>query len=218
MSLECTVISLVPLKIIEEKPGLFPPRFIIEESNTVIPELLLVSTATHYVYLDEARGMLQVKDPSDVVARAIVNDYCTSQLGTTDEVGPALWWVDERLTVEQVMEVPAYKAKMHEMKNRQRGWFINLAKIADDDWTRYHKHTVISDFQRKIAHLLDLNPEDHEWMTPLALQENATNPCPFCFTSMPNSAVICTACHQIINYKRKLEIEKELQDAALSAG
>lgn len=215
MSLDCTVISLVPLQICEEKPGLFPPRFVIEESDTVIPQVLHVSNATHYVYLDESRGMLQVKDPSDVVARAIVNDYCTSQLGTSDEVGPALWWIDERLHADEVMSKQS--AKINEMRNRQRGWFINLAKIADDDWTRYHKHTVISDFQRKIATLLDLNPEDHEWMTPLAMIQDMTKPCPFCHTSLPLSSVICTACNQIIDYKRMKQIEEELKNAVIGA-
>lgn len=212
MSLDCTVISLVPLQIMEEKPGLFPPRFIIPESDTVIPQVLHVYSATHYVYLDEARGMLQVKDPSDVVARSIVQDFCTSQLGTTDEVGPALWWVDEHIEWEKVLE--HQRKVIPERKERQRSWFINLAKIADDDWTRYHKHTVISDFQRKIGNLLNLNPEDHEWMAPLALQEGRTQACPYCGTSIIMGAVICGTCHQIIDYKRKAEIEAELKQEA----
>lgn len=214
MSLDCTVISLVPLYICEEKPGLFPPRFIIEESDTHTPQVLYVSSATHYVYLDEARGMLQVKDPSDIVAKAIVQDFCTSQLGTTDEVGPALWWVDEHIEPSEILT--KYKGKVLEKKDRQRGWFINLAKIADDDWTRYHKHVVISDFQRKIANLLNLNPDDHEWMMPLALQENKTDPCPFCGTSVMRGAVICSSCQQVINYKRKAEIEEALKNGTLS--
>ena len=213
MSLDCTVISLVPLRITEEKPGLFPPRFYIEESDTFIPKILHVYNATHYVYLDESRGMLQVKDPSDVVARAIVNDYCTSQLGTTDEVGPALWWVDEHIAWEDVLN--HQKHVIPEKRARQHGWFVNLAKMADDDWTRYHKHVVISDFQRKVATLLGLNPEDHEWMMPLAMQEGQTRPCPFCKTSMPLNAVICTACNEVIDYKRKAEIEEELKNGAL---
>lgn len=213
MSLDCTVVSLVPVRICEEKPGLFPPRFIIEESDTYIPQILHINTATHYVYLDEARGMLQVKDPSDVVAKAIVNDFCTSQLGTSDEVGPALWWVDEHIEWTDVMQ--HQERKIPEMRARQHGWFVNLAKMADDDWTRYHKHVVISDFQRKIARILDLNPDDHEWMMPLAMQQGATVPCPFCHTSIPKGSVICTACNEVVNYRRKAEIEKELKDGAL---
>ena len=217
MSLDCTVISLVPVMINEEKPGLFPPRFIIPESDGSVPQLLYVYSATHYVYLDEARGMLQVKDPSDVVARAIVNDFCTSQLGTSDTVGPALWWVDEHMTVEQVVE-KQFK-KIQEMKTRQHAWFVNLAKMADDDWTRYHKHVVISDFQRKIANMLGLNSDDHEWMMPLAMQEGKTNPCPYCGSSVPTGAVICQICNQVVDLKKKLAIDKEMQDGVLeSAG
>lgn len=209
MSLDCTIISLVPLEINEEKPGLFPPRFHIEESDTRIPQILHVYNATHYVYLDEARGLLQVKDPSDVVARAIVNDFCTSQLGVDDNAGPALWWIDEHINFEDVLE--HQRKKIPEMRERQHRWFVNLARTADDDWTRYHKHVVISDFQRKIANLLDLNPDDHEWMTPLALQENRTIACPFCGSSIVTGAVICGICHQVINYKLKAEIEERLK-------
>jgi predicted nucleic acid-binding Zn ribbon protein len=210
MSLACTVISLVPCKIVEEKPGLYPPRFIIEESDTVIPQLCHISTAVHYVYLDESRGMLQVKDPSDVVAKALVHDFVTSQLAVSDEVGPALWWVDSDYTLEQVVEKE--KVIMNEMRQRQRKWFVNLMKMADDDWVRYRQHNVISDFQRKIGHILDLNPEDHEWMTPLALQQGRTFACPFCMTSLPVGSVICGTCHEIIDYKRKEQIEKELRE------
>jgi hypothetical protein len=209
MALGCTVISLVPSEINEEKPGLFPPRFKIKESNTIIPQLLHIGVATHYVYLDESRGYLQVKNPSDVVAKAIVHDYITSQLGISDEVGPALWWVDSEMTLEQVVEKE--KVIMNEMRARQRKWFVNLVKLADDDWVRYHQHNVISDFQRKIGHLLDLNPEDHEWMTPLALQQGRTFACPYCMTSVPVGSVICNTCHEVIDYKRKAEIEKELK-------
>jgi hypothetical protein len=212
MSLNCTVISLVPLKIVEEKPGLYPPRFIIEESNGTIPQLLHVSTAVHYVYLDESRGMLQVKDPADVVARAIVHDFCTSQLGISDEVGPALWWSEEDLDLEKVMVKE--RTNIIDKKARQRKWFVNLVKMADDDWIRYHQHNVISDFQRKIGHMLDLNPDDHEWMVPLALQQGKTQACPFCGTSIVTGAVICSNCHQIIDHKRKKEIEQELMKDA----
>jgi hypothetical protein len=163
----------------------------------------------HYVYLDESRGILQVKDPSDVVAKAIVHDFVTSQLGISDEVGPALWWVDSELNLEQVVEKE--KIIMNEMRLRQRKWFVNLIKMADDDWVRYRQHNVISDFQRKIGHILDLNPEDHEWMTPLALQQGKTFACPFCMTSIPTGSVICSSCHEIIDYRRKESIENELK-------
>lgn len=215
MSLDCTVISLVPLRIQEEKPGLFPPRFIIEESDTILPQILHVYNATHYVYLDESRGMLQVKDPSDVVARAIVNDYHSSQLGVNDTDGPALWWVDTHVNFEDVLE--HQRKVIPEKRERQHRWFVNLAKMADDDWTRYHKHVCISDFQRKIARLLDLNPDDHEWMMPLGMQSgDSIFSCPFCRTTLPYGSVICTACHQIVDYKRKSEIEEELKNGALA--
>jgi hypothetical protein len=141
-----------------------------------------------------------------------VHDFITAQLAVSDEVGPAIWWVDEEISVSQVLT--KYKSVYDDKKARQRKWFVNLIKMADDDWIRYHQHNVISDFQRKIGHMLDLNPDDHEWMVPLALQQGRTEACPFCGTSIVKGAVVCSTCHQIIDYKRKAEIEQELKKDA----
>jgi hypothetical protein len=48
-------------------------------------------------------------------------------------------------------------------------------------------------------------------MTPLALQQGRTFACPYCMTSVPVGSVICNTCHEVIDYKRKAEIEKELK-------
>ena len=205
MSLKCTVVSLVPFDIREEKPGLIPPRFFIPKSDGKIPTIIHIDTGTHFVYLDENRGHLQVKNPSDVIAKSIVHDYCHSQLGTDDESSPALFWIADDLTLEEVME--KHKIEIEKKKRAQRRWFVNLVKIADDDWRKYHQHNVISDFQRTIAEFLDLNPKEHEWMAPMQMLQEMNKNCPYCYTSIPKEAPVCSNCNRVLDKAKVLEME-----------
>jgi hypothetical protein len=197
MSLRCTVISLVPFDIREEKPGLVPPRFFIPASDGKTPQIIHVDTATHFVYLDENRGHLQVKNPSDVIAKSIVHDYCHSQLGLDDEAGPALFFVPEDLTLDEVMK--KYNVEIARKLRRQRKWFVNLCKVADDDWRKYHQHNVISDFQRTCAELLGLNPKEHEWMDAMGMMNNLNKYCPYCYMSIPKEAPVCSNCSRVLD-------------------
>src|SRR5271170_7711776 len=97
MSLSCTVVSFFPQDIKESKPGLVPPSFFIPASDMKTPSLLKVGTCSHFVYMDESRGSLMVKDPSDIVAKSIVEDFCSSQLGIAEDASPGLFWIDEDL-------------------------------------------------------------------------------------------------------------------------
>lgn len=211
MALRCTVVSFVPFEILAEKPGLVPPRFKIEKSNMHVPTLLKVETASHFVYLDESRGMLQVKDPADIVAAAIVNDYINSQLGVDEEAGPALFYVDEDLKLKDFEESTDLKIRTTRALMRQRKWFVNICKMADDDWRKYHQHTVISDFQRLIGEVLELDPKEHEWMSPLSMLTDEYKSCPFCQTSVPKDATVCATCSHVIDPKRHKELAEALQ-------
>lgn len=205
MSLESTVISFIPFDIREEKPGLLPPRYFIPASNMKTPSLLHVKTASHYVYLDESRGSLRVNDPSDQVARSIVEDYIEAQLSVDDEARPALFWVDERLDVSQVME--KFKVAIVSHLLAQKKWFLNICMLADNDWSRYHQHNVISSFQRKCAEYIGWNPQDHEWMAPQITMNS--NSCPFCGIQVQNGLSMCSNGH-IVNPKLHKEIEERL--------
>jgi uncharacterized protein YqjF (DUF2071 family) len=50
--LGCTVVSIVPFKINEQKPGLIPGIFTIEASDGKNPQVLVVQDARHNVYID----------------------------------------------------------------------------------------------------------------------------------------------------------------------
>jgi hypothetical protein len=208
MSLNSTVISFVPFDINEEKPGLYPPRYHIKASDMKEPSLLPIGTANHFVYLDESRGTLRVPDPSDQVARSIVEDYIESQLCVDDDSKPALFWVPEEIDAQRVKET--FKVEIVRKLLSQKRWFLNVAKLADNDWSRYHQHNVISEFQRKCADFIGWNHKEHEWMSPMITMKSSS--CPFCGVSVPEGLSMCSNGH-VVNPKLHKEIEEKLANA-----
>lgn len=194
----CTVISLVPFEISEEKPGLVPGRYVIRASDTFEPQVLHVNKALHYVYLDETRGSLQVRDGPDEVARSIVDDYIVSQLGIEENARPALFWVPGELSVAQVKL--QLSDRLSELREIQQNWFVNIARIADNDWARYHQHNVISNFQRKAAQLIGWRPEEHEWMSDKVILKPVK--CPSCGNVVEIGTVVCPACRCVLDEEK----------------
>jgi hypothetical protein len=205
MSLESTVVSLVPFEIRAHKPGLYPPHFHIEASDMKTPQLLHVGTAYHFLYMDETRGSIRVPNPSDTVARAICDDYVNSQLSIDDEARPALFWLDRRVSVEEIKET--HKIEIARWLLRQKKWFLNSAMLADNDWSRYHQHNVISSFQRKCADFIGWKSSEHEWMSPLTTMESSS--CPYCGISVVKGIPICSNGHTV-NPKLLKEVEDRL--------
>ncbi len=209
MSLESTVVSLVPFPIMEEKPGLFPPRFHIAASDMKIPSILKVSTCSHFVYLDESRGTLRVPDPSDQVARSICADYIESQLGVDETAKPALFWLPEDLTVGKI--ITTFSDLITEKLALQKKWFLNVSMLADNDWQRYKQHNVISSFQRKAAEIIGWNSREHEWMSPMTTMESTS--CPACGTSVVKGIVICPTCKCVLDEVRAKELNLKFASA-----
>src|SRR5207237_6131695 len=110
----CTVVSLVPFPIAEEKPGLIPGYFKIPASNGKVPECLTVYDARHNVYIDETRGSLGVRDAADEVARSIVEDFRSSQLGVSDGIHPGLFWTVGAYSAMQIMKFTPQDSEEHQ--------------------------------------------------------------------------------------------------------
>jgi hypothetical protein len=191
----CTIVSIVPRPIRQEFPGLIPPIFELEESDGNYPVVKLVKTAMHFVYLDETRGSLRVQDSPNEVARAICDDFTNSQVGvSTDSVGrPGIFWLVGELTAPEVIE--KHTPRLQNAHALQTIWMTDLARMADNDWNRYHAHNVVSEFQIKVARMLGWNPEQHDWMTP----EKHPDTCPACNTPTKSGIIICPTCRCILN-------------------
>jgi len=196
-----TVVSILPVKIDESKPGLLPTQYIIpavldprKDVNT-----LLVARARFPVYLDENRPALIVPAPSDVVADSICRDYKVSMSEYVPGVAePGLFWLRGSLTVKDIETT--HKDELSRARELQIAWFHKLVETADDDWGKYKMRRMVSSIQRQACNVLKL---DREWNTEKESNFNLSlKPCPFCRADVHPEAIICTHCRGIINMER----------------
>lgn len=212
VSLKSTLISLVPFPISEFKPGLCPGQFDVSASENGRPSCKVIDQAFYYVYIDKDRGSLRVVDPSYKLAAAICLDYNQSQLGARPECHPGFYWKLGEFTTEQIEKEHAEELAAY--RSIQMNWFIELVKMADDDWEKTRQHYSISDVQRYALKSIDpTNSRMRPWLivNPLLQaneQESAAKSiiCPACASDIIASAVMCRYCRCIIDQKRYSEM------------
>lgn len=200
----CTLVSMVPFPIREEKPGLVPSVVHIpaaEKDNFVVVH---VKPCFYPMYIDEARGSFNVPVPPDQLAKSIIDDFVNAQLGVDRHpehpASPGMFFVVGKLTKEQIKK--EYPDAVQEALNTQKEWFRRLVQSADDDWQRYRQHKTISDLQRHAAKSLGL---ERDWlvvtkdapMTPIS----AGKTCPACFSTVHPQAIICPQCRCVMDAK-----------------
>jgi len=200
---QCTIVSIVPFPIIEEKPGLFPGRFSIPASIKNNPEILHVGKSVHYVYLDQDRESMQIRTSPEEVAASIVNDFVSSQLGIDEKSKPGIFFIPVKKTITEVKE--ECRVELAQAETSQNRWFLNCCKIADDDWNRYHQHRVISDTQRKMAELIGWTQDKHEWLS--AVVNSQDSKCPACGTPIMFGIVICPNCKVILDKEKAKQFQ-----------
>lgn len=196
--LKCTVVSIVPFEIVEAKPGLTPPVFIIPAAKNGEPELLHIGTCFHYVYIDETRGSLQVRDSPEEVARSICYDYASSQVGVYRGAAPGIFWVPGQVSVDEVKQNHA--VLLHQARIQQNRWFEKLIELADKYWARYGSKMAICDFMRDAAKSMKVDPARHLWMSELTV-ENAVD-CPACGNLVKPGVIVCPACKCILDAEK----------------
>lgn len=190
-----TVVSILPYQLEERKPGLIPGVFRFPKVEKGDFFLLSVERCVHPVYLDEARPRLIVPDPSDMVAMSIVNDHKASVHGYVPDVAePGIAWVygewgnteegKKRFKAEQA-------ALLTDMVRKQEAWFNTVIQLADDDWSRYHRHSFITPIQKHAALYFGLAKD---WLIEQDIKE-AMSRCKFCFQMIDPRATICAHCH-----------------------
>ena len=173
-----TVISMLHHEIREEKPGLVPSIFVIKAGSMEKPSVTHIKAAKHFVYLDGDRGSLPIRDASYEVARSIVEDYTTSQMGVSEGVYPGLCWFPGELTLKEIQENEEFNVMLSAVKIAHMRWLNELIRMADNDFAKYRQHNVVSGFQRVIANVMKIDPKKHPWMSDDNILESDT--CPGC--------------------------------------
>ena len=199
-----TLISFVPFPIEEWKPGLYPGNFNIKPAKNDIPECLVIGDSIYFVEIDENRT-ITVRNASDEVARAVVQDYLISNLSISleEQIYPAFFWQEGEWNPIDVLTKLSDKVSF--LLGKQREWFVRLVKMADDDWEKTRQHKTISDMQRFACKSLGLS---RPWVI-VPVKPGANKECIACRSLVHPEAIICPQCRAILN----IEAWKKMQFA-----
>lgn len=198
-----TVISLLPIPLIETKPGLQPAEYIIRAVKNPMKDIetLHIFRAKFPVYIDEYRPAIVVPEPSDKVAASICRDYkVTVSHYEPDVAEPGLFWVSGKHRAEEILAgvEPRITKGVERARELQIEWFKRLVTEADDQWGKFKMRRMISDIERLAAVTLGL---EKEWNID-TLVSRALTVCKFCRSQINNEAIICPQCHGILDIER----------------
>jgi len=213
IEIKATVVSIVPFEVNAQKPTLHPGDFTIPKSDGKTPSIIIIGESGFDVYMGAERRpkYIHVKVSPYEAAESIVEDFVQSMIATTADARPGIFWVPGEFKLDEVIE--KFLDKIQAAKEIQHRWFLELVKLADDDWTKSnHRHSAISNLQRFACESLGFKREWNE-----AIKTNPdllTNiPCPACTTMINKAAMLCPNCKTILKpkeYKEKFTLANEL--------
>ena len=189
MMVPCTLVSILPYALREEKP-LHPGSFNIPAVGKGDLEVLVVRETTREFYVDYQRGFIQIPEDPEVVARSVVADHIRATIHSDTNTYPGLFYVVGDKTKEQVQK--EHKAELARVTAIQNSWLEKLIKVADDNWQRYRRHNVISDQYRLAARWLGVKREWSDIVNPVEMGE-----CQYCTTLISSKAIICPQCRML---------------------
>lgn len=192
----CTVVSLIPLELNEDKPQLLPSTYHIDAADDGDFTILHVKEAIHYVQnplIEEGKpgSAFKVTTSPNEMARSICEDYKGAHIGLGSDAEPGLFWIPGKLSKKDVKD--RYKKKLEEAKRKQLNWFRNLCALADADWNKNHNSLAVSDLQRAAAKALGIKKD---WVEVRVAE---TKECPFCTISVPPNAIVCPNCKEVLD-------------------
>lgn len=193
---KCTIVSIFPKDIYEDKVTIEPAKFHIPAGTYEKPSILVVGSSSWWREIDLDQPMLEIPNSSIQIANSIINDYCNGMLGCDMNASmPGLFFVLGEQTLAKIRA--EYKTKLDEVKAKQDNWYRVLVKLADSLWARANGNPlVIWDEMRLAARSLGLDTKP--WLKDYILSEmikcfacgGLRNPefpvCPTCRAIDPN--------------------------------
>jgi len=188
-----TIVSIFPFDTEEKKPGLANGNFFISGAKEDDFVVYHVRDSFFTMRIPATDNHVNVPIYARVLAKSIVDDFAGSHIASDTEARPGMFWVPGKLDKLQVLS--QYKDKLEAAKISQRGWFLNLVKLADDDWNQYHQQGLISEQQRYAARALKY---DAPWLVKYD-NVSGTKDCPVCYTKIDQRAAKCPQCLAILD-------------------
>lgn len=210
----CTVVSLLPYELHEEKPHMLPSTFIIPAASMDgrVFGILHVREGIHYIpnpLMDEGKPgstIKQTTSPAEM-ARSICEDYNCAHVALGEDAQPGLFWVPGKLTQKDVISY--HGKRLLAIKKRQKNWFHNLCVMADADWQKNHDMRAVSDLQRLAAKSLGIN---REWVE---FKMEEMTKCPYCNSSLSPDAAVCANCKEIVNKTKYDNLKRAFDPGAI---
>lgn len=197
----CTIVSIMPLAIHEEKPSVQPGVFDIPAADENDFSILHVGPGVAYIYIDMHRGQMPKNYSSKTMAESVINDMLNGGLMISPDARPGVFYVEGKLSHEECLKNEEFKTKMIAAKAQQLKWFQKLVARADDSWKKNGQHKLITDMERAAARRLKIRREWIETFSPADLIN-----CPGCGEFVSNKFAFCKHCKTVIN----LEAAKSL--------
>lgn len=193
--MDITIVSYLPWPLNETKPGLIPEIYHIPAAKDGIPGVLHIKDARSNLYVRDGKTY-PITHPAEEVANALVNDYSGSLLQSGPDAKPALFWVFGKFAGSEIQT--KFPTEVGEAKAKQNAWFMRLIRLADDDWTRFGQHRMITDLQRYAAKTMGLLSKP--WMQNIEPVEYIK--CPACSVLVDTNAAVCSNCGYVTNQEK----------------
>lgn len=199
---DATIVSILPFALRETKNGMHPNEYKIPAADPGDFAILHVEVAMSRAYIDEDRGFMEKAVFASDLAESITSDYNRSMIGLDEDAMPGLSWLPGKLSKDEIRKHHGQFLK--HLEARQTNWFRSLVKLADDDWSKFHLHSMITDIQRLAAERLGLR---RDWLVAIKLEGQV---CVACKTPLITGSIVCPQCRTV----QDQEAYKKLQQAS----
>ncbi len=199
-----TIVSIFPKDINETKLTISPSHFSIPAGTWEKPSILTIGPSSWWKFIDDEQPILEIPCGSNLVADAVVKDYCNGLVGCnmTNSM-PGVFWVPGEF--ETVIALKAKHQKELEVaREKQKQFWTALIQFADTFWARTNGSPLsISDEMRLAAKELGLS-EQKEWMKDFTMLGKLN--CPACGTPVKPGYPVCATCHAIVDPAKAKEL------------
>jgi hypothetical protein len=190
---KCTIVSIFPKEIHEEKVTIYPGKFNIPAGTLEEPAILVIGSSSWWKDYDFEQPLLEIVNSSIQIADSIIKDYCNGMLGCNmGDTMPGLFFVlGEHNKLDIKMK---YKSKLEEVNTKQNNWYRILVRLADSLWSRTAGNPLaIWEEMRIAARALNLN--DKPWLKDF--QQAELVHCKACGNMRNPAYPICPTCKSV---------------------
>lgn len=196
-----TVISTVPLRLEEPKPGLIPNIYEIEPAPKGGFSSVVVNDGFQLVLMplsDEKAPPIKIPVLSEQIAKSIIDDYVSASICidfTPREDGavaiPGLFWLPNEVSPAEIKA--KHQAAVILATRNTRAWLEKVIVASDIEWAQTHSPKSITEIAKLACDFLGVI---REWNFSTA---QVPTLCWACKTAVNPDAMICLSCKAVIN-------------------